>query len=162
FVLGGWQSSIIATVKSGLPLDITLAANRTNPLTGQPYAFAPTSGGSSLRPDRVGNPNTNIDPTTDRFHFLDVNAYRLQTLNTPGNAARNSAWGPPFWNIDMGINKQFAIKETVHADFRFEMFNTFNHTNFMNPSGQWNNAVFGVINNAYAPRQIQVAVRFTF
>ena len=78
------------------------------------------------------------------------------------NAARNSAWGPGFWNADLGITKRFPVTESKHFDFRFEMFNMWNHTNFRNPNGAWQAVDFGVISDAYAPRQIQIPLRFGF
>jgi hypothetical protein len=161
-IIGGWQLSTIVTAKSGLPVNVSLGASGNDPITGQPFSFLPNSGGGAYRPDRVGKPNTGIDPHDDRTKFLDVNAFRLQAPNTPGNSARNVAWGPSFWNFDFGINKQFPINESVHVDFRLEMFNAFNHTNFLRPNGQWNSSSFGLINDAFPPRQMQWAVRLGF
>ena len=48
----------------------------------------------------------------------------------------------------------------MYFDFRFEMFNTFNHTNFKNPDGRWDSSNFRVVNNAFGPRQMQIAVGF--
>jgi hypothetical protein len=42
----------------------------------------------------MGNPNAGISPQTNRAAFLNVKAFALQPMNTPGNAARNIAWGP--------------------------------------------------------------------
>jgi hypothetical protein len=162
FFIGGWQTQLILTGKSGLPVNVSVGATGTDPLTGRNYAFLPSSGGGQIRPDRVGDPNTGIDPRTDRFRFLDVNAFRLQALNTPGNAARNVAWGPQFWNADIGITKRFPVWEGKSFDFRFEMFNALNHVNFRNPSAVWSASNFGQITDAYPPRQMQVALRFAF
>ena len=162
-IIGGWQFNTIVTGKSGLPVNVHIRSSGNDPTTGQPFRFLPYSGGgSTLRPDRVGNGNTGIDPGTDRFNFLDANAYKLQPLNTPGNAARNSAWGPKFWNFDIGITKRFEINESVHADLRLELFNAFNHTNFTAPGSRWSAGGFGRISNAFSPRQIQWALRFGF
>ena len=162
-IIGGWQFNTIVTGKSGLPVNVHIRSSGNDPTTGQPFRFLPYSGGgSTLRPDRVGNGNTGIDPGTDRFNFLDANAYKLQPLNTPGNAARNSAWGPKFWNFDIGVTKRFEINESVHADLRLELFNAFNHTNFTAPGSRWSAGGFGRISNAFSPRQIQWALRFGF
>ncbi len=163
-IIGGWQFNTIVTGKSGLPVNVHIRSSGNDPITGQPYKFLSNSGtnSSNFRPDRVGDANTGIDPGTDRFNFLDANAYKLQTLNTPGNAARNSAWGPKFWNFDIGVTKRFEITETVHADLRLELFNAFNHTNFTAPSSRWSAGGFGRISNAFSPRQIQWALRFGF
>src|SRR5262249_4371203 len=110
----------------------------------------------------VANPNTGIDPRTDRLRFLDVNAFQLQPINTPGNAARNVAWAPQFWNFDIGLTKRFPVTEQKYFDFRLETFNTFNHVNFRSPASVWGSAGFGNITAPYPPRQIQLALRFAF
>ena len=75
-LVGGWQISSIVTWRSGLPLDVSLDPTGTDPNTGLDIgangAFdnIPNDFGD-LRPNRVGNPNTGIDPSTDRFHFLE-------------------------------------------------------------------------------------------
>ena len=130
-------------------MNVSLSESGNDPITGQPFEYLPGSGGGSLRPNRVGKPNTSIDPTEDRLHFLDVNAFSLPIINTPGNAARNVAWGPGFFNIDLGVTKRFPVSERMYFDFRFEMFNTFNHTNFKNPDGRWDSSNFGVVNRRF-------------
>ena len=163
FVVGGWQSALIVTAKSGQPVNVSINASGVNPATGQAYSFYSNEGaGIVIRPNRVGNPNTGIDPHTDRLHFLNVNAFQLQPLNTPGNAAPFCAWGPSFWDADFSVMKQFRVTEGRHVDFRFETFNVFNHTNFQNPNAIWGQSNFGTITNAFPTRQIQLALRFAF
>src|SRR5205823_5613603 len=110
------QVSNIFTARSGLPLDVSLDPGGTDPITGQDINFLDINNGDGdLRPDRVGNPNTGIDPHTDRFHFLDVNAFRLQPVNTPGNSQRNVAVGPRFFTLYFGLQKNFRITEKFSA-----------------------------------------------
>ncbi|OYW07537.1 MAG: hypothetical protein B7X34_10755 [Acidobacteriia bacterium 12-62-4] len=161
-LLGGWQSSTILTARSGLPVDVTIGGSGNDPITRQAYAYLPNSGGGSYRPDRVGDPQTGISPKENRFQFLNLQAYRLPAAQTPGNAARNSAWGPGFFNFDLGLTKRFPVSEKRYFDIRWEFFNVLNKTNFRNPVGNWTNVNFGVINNAFSPRQIQAALRFAF
>lgn len=160
-LLGGWQFSTIVTARSGLPVNVGLAQTGIDPRTGQTYRFLGRNGGA-LRPDRVGNPNTGISPKEDRFRFLDVNAYRVQTINTAGNAARNSAWGPHLWQFDTSLVKRFSFSERVFADFRWEAYNLFNTVNFQNPNGTFGGTGFGQISNAFDPRVMQLALRVGF
>ncbi|MPZ20043.1 MAG: hypothetical protein GEV06_19330 [Luteitalea sp.] len=159
-LVGGWQLSTIWTARSGLPVNVSLAGNGVDPNTGESYSFLSRNGGS-LRPNLLGDPNRTSDAHADRFAFLDPTAYALQPINTPGDASRNSAWGPGFFTVDLSLVKRFALGDR-HADVRVEAFNLFNATNYQNPNGTWGGSSFGVISDAYDPRVIQLAVRFAF
>lgn len=64
---------------------------------------------------------------------VDLNeAFCLPAPGTNG-AGRNIFTAPSYWNVDFGFIKTFAITERVKLQFRTEMFNAFNHTNFDNP-----------------------------
>jgi hypothetical protein len=160
-LVGGWQLATIWTARSGLPVNVSLGSSGTDPNTGQTYSFLNRNGGS-LRPNQVGDPNRNSDAAGDRFTFLDPAAYALQPLNTPGNARRNSAWGPGSFTVDVSLVKRFAFATTAHADVRIEAFNVLNKTNYNNPSATWGSSTFGVISDAGAPRIVQLAVRLAF
>jgi hypothetical protein len=161
FFLGGWQLSAIYLWQSGLPVNVSLAGTGVDPLTGRPYEFLNRNGGS-LRPDIVGDPETGQDPGENRFNFLDANAYRVQAINTPGNAPRNSAIGPTFYTLDLGLVKRFHLPGQNYFDFRFEMFNAFNSTRYRGPNGEFGSPSFGIINDAFDPRIIQLALRYAF
>lgn len=159
--LGGWKMSSIVTWRSGLPINVGLNSNATDPRTGQIIRFLNRNGGG-LRPDRIGEANTGIDPKTDRFRFLDPNAYRIQAANTPGNSARNTAYGPRFFNTDFNLSKVFTITERQTVDIRWEAFNLFNTVNFNNPATTVGSTNFGQITSAGNPRVMQLAVRYRF
>ena len=166
-IFGGWQIQGILTAKSGMPLNVTLAATGIDPVTGKSYKFFTNSGGDQLRPNRIGNPNTGISPETNRFEFLNINAFALQPINTPGNSARNVAWGPGAFNVDASLTKRFMIDEKRSVDFRFEAFNALNTVNFANPASVYGSTNFGVITATTIgalgnSRQIQMALRFAF
>jgi hypothetical protein len=160
-LVGGWQVSTIWTVRSGMPVNVSLASSGTDPNTGLRYSFLNRNGGT-LRPNLVGNPNANSDADADRFNFLNAAAYALQPVNTPGNAPRNSAWGPGYFTVDLSLVKRFSIDQTRYADIRIEAFNLLNRTNYMDPNGTWGSSNFGVISNAFDKRVMQLAVRFAF
>lgn len=160
-LLGGWHISSIVTARTGLPINVGLAGTGINPATGQTYRFQ-SRNGDGLRPNRVGEANTGIDPKDDRFRFLDPAAYAVQTINTPGNARRTSAYGPELWNIDANLTKRFRITERQSVDLRFEGFNIFNTVNFAEPNTTFGGASFGIIHNAGDARVIQIAVRYAF
>jgi hypothetical protein len=71
--------------------------------------------------------------------------------NVLGNSGRNRFYGPRLTTVDLSIFKNTritAISETFNIQFRAELFNVLNHTNFLSPGflntfGQ-NNSVFGI------------------
>ena len=159
--VGGWQLSSITSWRTGLPVDVTLASSGTDPVTGKPYTFLSRNGGG-LRPNVTGiDPNGNSDASVDRLHYLDIAAYSVPAVNTPGNAPPTSAWGPGAITTDLSLVKRFTFN-TLTADVRAEAFNVFNHTNYGQPSGSFPTATFGSITTAGDPRIIQLAVRLGF
>ena len=61
---------------------------------------------------------------------------------TLGDAPRyfSDLRAPGYKNFDLSIQKYFPIKESVRLQFRLDMFNAFNHTNFYSPNtfiGGW-------------------------
>ncbi len=94
----------------------------------------------------------------------------------PGNILRNSITGPKFFNMDFSVHKDFPIKrisEQANLQFRAEMFNIFNHDNFVPPqpcSGDCNAGLFNQDGSsagvgymtalAGQPREIQFALKF--
>lgn len=160
-IVGGWQISTILTWRGGLPLNVSLNSNGIDPVTGQRYVFLNRNGGS-LRPDRIREGNTNIDPKTDRLRFLDVGAFAVQPVNTPGNSSRNNVYGPRLFTIDSSLVKRVRITERQSIDFRWEAFNLLNNVNFGNPATTFGNTNFGQINSAGDPRIMQLAIRYAF
>jgi hypothetical protein len=65
----------------------------------------------------------------------------------------------------MALLKNTKIGETAQLEFRAEAFNVFNHAQFDNPSGNFNNSGtggFGYVTSANAPRIMQVALKLFF
>src|SRR5450432_1774619 len=55
-----------------------------------------------------------------------------------GNMGRNLFPDSGFRNLDLSIAKNWHFGERLHAQFRAEFFNIFNHPNFANPYGGQN------------------------
>jgi hypothetical protein len=86
--------------------------------------------------------------------------------------SRNAIRGYDYWDVDMGLSKDFAITERSHFQLRAEAFNLFNHTNFGDPNTnvpdtgaplvQGQTGSFGVISSALPQRELQVAGKIIF
>lgn len=82
----------------------------------------------------------------------------LRTYGGPRNAIR----GPGRTNLDLSLAKTTQIFENLSAQLRLEAFNVFNHTEFRSPSTNIYSSHFGAVTSAYAPRIVQIALKFTF
>jgi hypothetical protein len=160
-IVGGWQVSSITAVRTGLPVNVTLSRTGTDPATGLAYSFFDRNGGS-FRPNATSvDPNGRSNVSVDRLHYLDLAAYSVPALNTPGNIVPASAVGPGAWTTDISLVKRFTFPRFT-TDVRAEAFNLFNHTNYANPNGTYPSATFGSITSAGDPRVVQLALRVGF
>jgi hypothetical protein len=79
-----------------------------------------------------------------------------------GNAMRNLAVGPAFWQINLAISRIVPFG-TQRLELRFESFNVLNHFNWGNPTTNFNSGNFGRIQSqAGEPRILQFGVKYDF
>jgi len=64
--------------------------------------------------------------------------------NTYGNMARNIFRDSGFKNVDFSVFKTFKFTERFNAEFRWELFNVFNHPLIANPYGAANGSGLGI------------------
>ena len=130
--------------------------------------------GTGSRPLLVGDPRASIP----QREFPDVRgpvifnpaAFALPTGLTFGNVGRNTLNYPGRLNFDAGLSKRFAISERAGFDFKWEVFNMFNHTQFstfdstarFDATGAQINGQFGQYTAARDPRLIQLSMRLQF
>ncbi|MDP9339899.1 MAG: Plug and carboxypeptidase regulatory-like domain-containing protein [Acidobacteriota bacterium] len=161
-VLGGWQVSGITTIQSGTPITIT------NGTTFGDNAGVGNALGAGSFPDLVGNAR---DVTAaDRAAgagvtgplFYSPSAYAVPTGLTFGDSGRNTLNLPRRVNFDAGLFKRFQIKERAAFEFRWEMFNIFNHTQFNAIDTTLGSDSFLHATGAHAPRRMQFGLRFQF
>jgi outer membrane receptor protein involved in Fe transport len=91
--------------------------------------------------------------------------------DTIGNAGRNTAFGPSFFDTDIAISKFVPIHESIGIKFRMDAFNVFNHINPGNPGGNIESAgtITGIaagcqsgVGSDCAPRQLEFMLRVQF
>ena len=78
--------------------------------------------------------------------FISRNGNSVLTpnaLGTFGNMGRNIFRDSGFKNVDFSVFKSFHFRERFGAEFRWELFNLFNHPNIANPFGSANTAFLG-------------------
>jgi chloramphenicol O-acetyltransferase len=66
--------------------------------------------------------------------------------------------------VDFALYKNFfpGLLESDRIQFRWEMFNALNHTNFNNPDTNVPNLTFGRITSAAGARQMQFSLKYEF
>jgi hypothetical protein len=193
--VGGWQMSLIVQEQSGNP--VTLLAGNAGAITGGAGSASSNSltGLATLRPDVgaaiststtavVGSngvqwfPNLVCDPRpggscpSGSVAILPVNVVNgNKTIYHFGNIGRNTVTGPGFNNVDFSLIKRTKVGENKLIEFRWEVFDLFNHANFGQPGrvAQVGSTTFGVITNTRFPtgdsgssRQMQFALKFKY
>ncbi len=81
-----------------------------------------------------------------------------------GNQPRaTNCYGPGYFNTDLSLNKDFHVKERVHAEFRAEALNAFNTPQFNGPNLAVDNKSAGQITGTLGfPRLVQLGGRLSF
>lgn len=167
YILGGWELGGILNARSGLPVEVGIVRadvviqctnpaagcvagqvrplpgtiNAANPLPAGFTAVVNTPGGGASR--NVRRPNVTGEPfylDNDRF-ILNPAAFSTPAPGEFGNLPRNALRGPIFRQFDLILNKRFQLTEKANIQFRTEIFNIFNTTNFANPASSLANAL---------------------
>src|SRR5262249_49172234 len=94
--------------------------------------------------------------------WFNTAAFALPATGTDGNVQRNLMTGPGTKNVDLGLTRNFRIRERMSLQARGEATNGFNLVNLSNPTGTMNSALFGQIRGASPMRQLQLGLRLTF
>jgi len=144
-VVGGWKYSGVTTIQSGFMNNLGLSAAHP---------------GIANRPD-VNSGASTFGPKTVNEWF-NTAAYFQPPPGYFGDAATYSVHGPGTVNFDMALYKDFKIKERHTFEFRAELFNIFNHTNFAALSTSFGAANFGAVTSARDPRIAEFALRYQF
>ena len=102
-------------------------------------AVVNTPGGGASRNVRRPNLIPGVNPylNNDR-NLLNPAAFSIPAPGTFGDLPRNALRGPNFRQVDLIFNKRIPITETMRLEFRTEVFNVFNRTNFALPSSSLN------------------------
>jgi hypothetical protein len=157
-VLGGWETSGIATLSTGTYFTVT-DGNAT---------FSNSDG--QQRPDFVPGVKATDKPCVAGTWF-NTCAFQDPALGSFGNVSLNSLKGPGLINWDTSVMKEFPIHESTRLEFRAEFFNILNHTNLLfaapGPQNGINSTVlgsnsFGYVTAARSPRQIQFALKLYY
>ncbi len=149
-IFGGWRIGGVSTFASGLPFTPTVA---NAPLVNTDFNY--------VRADIVGNPNVSNPNASLWFNPAAYTAPQQPYRN--GTASRNSLRGPALYDSNLSLAKNFIPMEGKTLEFRWEVFNAFNHVNLGLPNSTVDVSGAGQITYTQtAMRQMQLGLRFQF
>ncbi|HEX8162442.1 MAG TPA: TonB-dependent receptor [Pyrinomonadaceae bacterium] len=171
-LLDGWELSGIGQARSGNPLTVFVARNRSGSQWSPSLApgigldRASIAPGFTYESAVLGRPDQYFDPR----------AFVLQPAGTLGDTGRGAFIGPNFRTFDLAAVKRTRfhswLGDATNLQLRVEAFNLFNRANFAPPSliaftGAADNETalptFGRIRSTVgSSRQIQLGVRLEF
>jgi len=148
-LIGGWQVNGITLFQAGHPVTALMGFDNAN------------VGDGTDRPNQVGDPNLSRGDRSPT-HWFNINAFVAAPPGTFGNASRNNIIGPGINKFDFSLVKIFSFAEQKQLQFRTEVFNLANHTNYLTVGNVIDTPSFGQLTSSADPREIQFALKFLF
>jgi hypothetical protein len=144
--IGGWEFSGIFKASSGSPLTPTISTDNSG------------FGRRNDRPDIIGDPK--LDDPHPTLGWFNKAAFALPPRGSTGNAGKGSLIGPGYVGTDFSLLKRFSVRESQSLQFRLEVFNALNQSNFFAPTVTFDSAAFGTTGTALDNRQIQLGLKY--
>jgi len=181
----GWQLGGIMQVKSGLPFTPLIGGDPLGLKSSAPFAYPDRiTGGDCSSPVNPGNPNAYIKVqcftlpvatpaiAANCVPFAPGGVTAVGTCsNLLGNGGRNEIYGPGLVDFDFSVTKDTKLRENLSLQFRAEIFNLFNRSNFNPPlvnqvlfgqDGSANSAAGALDSTSTSSRQVQFALKLIF
>jgi hypothetical protein len=120
-------------------------------------------------PNQVG-PLQKLNPRSATHNFFNPSAFAsglscgYEVCGVTGNAKEFLFHGPGTINTDAGVEKDTKLTERTQLNLRIEMFNVFNHANFLSDAvvGNANSDQFGQATNTAPGRIGQISGKIIF
>jgi hypothetical protein len=148
-VLGGWQWSTLANVKTGEPVTVGLGV----------YANAGEIDGPE-RPNQIGKA-TDYKGLND---WINPSAFAVPAQATFGNSSQGNVRLPRNTQVDSSLTKNFKLRDPLHLEFKIEAINALNHTEFNSVDTNYypGSPTFGHLTGATLPRISQAGLHLMF
>jgi hypothetical protein len=163
-VIGGWALGAFVTINTGRPIYVT-STNNSNLLGA---GWHPDGTGNYLRPMATGI-SAALPGGPDMCNgceYFNPAAFSKTPEFELGNVSRYlpDVSNPTSKNVDMLVEKRFAIKEHYRVTLRGEFLNALNQVVFSGPTTSVTSASFGYISlsQSNTPRNVQLSLRVTF
>lgn len=151
--LDDWQLSGIVQLQSGFPIRIQ---------TQDDYELISSLFFLGAGAPQLTGPLQILNPKTNGGQYLNASQFSDPTLGTFATTPRSICCGPGENEWDITVSKKIALTEARYFQFRADIFNLFNKTQFYNPDGNFSDTTFGLIQQARDPRLVQFALKFYF
>jgi hypothetical protein len=153
-LLGGWNVNTIFQAHSGLAFTVYDGAGQS------------LQGTRSLeRQDRICE-DANIKGAGVDDAWFDISCFRSAPAGRFGDAGVGILAGPGYWNVDLGVSKDFHFDDRRFLTLKIEAFNALNHPNWAlgATSGSISDPTnFGrVLNTFSSPRIVELVVKFSY
>ena len=178
-LVNGWQLSGITQFESGPNLSGFQGENFGMNLNG---ATIPGTSFVISNASLLGTPNIQLNPMLTcnpasglgPHQYINPNCFSFpNVLGQNGPSVMPAIYGPPFFNSDLGMFKNFNISESKKLQFRFNAYNFLNHPlwsfnggnlnlGFDSVTGKVNTPLFGTVNTKQGHRVVQAAIKFYF
>jgi len=149
-VIRGWTVSGIVDMTTGAWRRVT-----TNDVSGTGYG---------IMPDRICDAR-DVPGGRGRLGWFNANCFANPAFGTWGNSHIGVYEDPGINTWNLAFSKITPVKEFASIQFRLEMFNAFNHTQWgaaSNSTIQSGNVNSGRITSTRPPRQLQFSLSFKF
>jgi hypothetical protein len=155
--LGEWEISAIYTLQSGRAFSINGGNGNNNSgalVYGDRADFVPNVVVQTHQGDKQQWLN----------QYFTTAAFQQNAAGTFGNTGRNLLKGPGINYSDAAIMKNWTAHDHYKMQFRWELFNAFNHANFDLPDANPSSGTYGRITatGPIKPRVMQAGLKVTF
>jgi hypothetical protein len=157
-VLDDWAMSGIIQFQSGFP--IRIQTQNDQELISSLFflgADAPQLTGHL----QILNPK-HVDPNNPGHFYLNPSQFSDPNPGSFSTTPRSICCGPGENQWDVTFSKRIALSEAKYFQFRADIFNLFNKTQFVNPDGNFSDTTFGQVLQAREARDVQFALKFYF
>ena len=151
-LINDWQLNGIFGAFSGSPFTVTADGTTLN------------TPGNLQTADLVGEVKKIGEIGANGFYY-DPSAWAQPEGVRFGTSRVNQFRGPGGWNFDLSVFRSVRLTGEHRIEGRIEVQNVTNKTNFGNPTGNLQSGDFMrifTLYNAYAERQVRLAVRYSF
>jgi hypothetical protein len=118
----GWQANGLLTFHGGQPFTVYAGSDVSGTTEGNDRAV------------QIGPAKTGYQGQSPNANWIDLSQFALAAPGTFGTTRRNQFYAPGYSDVDFSVFKNTKVYERLTIQFRAELFNLFNRTNFAPPS----------------------------